>query len=424
MIRTLFSYIDDITGTTKIALFAFANAALKARAVPGAIATSQTNNLVTNNAREARVAHAAPGSCTGAMSRAPARAGGLCARGALPSRVADTVAPALAYPVPVAVIKLLARNDLIAVQARETKATVRREVGSPHLFHCVGIGVPDPVHGPDDQGQHEHRGGVPKRSTIPESMPHTRGRGIQRWRLGRFPGLPYAHSSAVPATAVGRGRPCVELLERWQDCPVKTDGDSRCGKTLRRTFPSGGTGARSQMKPEDKLTKLRNIAMTFGETLEHCSSLSEVGIAEYETILRAAGEEPGKHRKTSDDDSRLVHLRRRVLTLGTESDSMLLEDAKTVLAAIWQAAAHGPKPPLGFSRIITDGGRFSVVLRSTAPSVDQIRSLANDAEQVRAQHKGADALNQRLILSFVFGQLVALRDVCRYGLAQVTGSKG
>ena len=150
---------------------------------------------------------------------------------------------------------------------------------------------------------------------------------------------------------------------------------------------------RSQMKPEDKLTKLRNIAMAFGETLEHCSSLSEVGIAEYETILRAAGEEPGKHRKTSDDDSRLVHLRRRVLTLGTESDSMLLEDAKTVLAAIWQAAAHGPKPPLGFSRIITDGGRFSVVLRSTAPSVDQIRSLANDAEQVRAQHKGADALN-------------------------------
>ena len=120
MIRTLFSYIDDITGTTKIAFFAFANAALKARAVPGAIATSQTNNLVTNNAREARVAHAAPGSCTGAMSRAPARAGGLCARGALPSRVADTVAPALAYPVPVAVIKLLARNDLIAVQARET----------------------------------------------------------------------------------------------------------------------------------------------------------------------------------------------------------------------------------------------------------------------------------------------------------------
>ena len=151
---------------------------------------------------------------------------------------------------------------------------------------------------------------------------------------------------------------------------------------------------RSQMKPEDKLTKLRNIAMAFGETLEHCSSLSEVGIAEYETILRAAGEEPGKHRKTSDDDSRLVHLRRRVLTLGTESDSMLLEeDAKTVLAAIWQAAAHGPKPPLGFSRIITDGGRFSVVLRSTAPRVDQIRSLANDAEQVRAQHKGADALN-------------------------------
>ena len=150
---------------------------------------------------------------------------------------------------------------------------------------------------------------------------------------------------------------------------------------------------RSQMKPEDKLTKLRNIAMAFGETLEHCSSLSEVGIAEYETILRAAGEEPGKHRKTSDDDSRLVHLRRRVLTLGTESDSMLLVDAKTVLAAIWQAAAHGPKPPLGFSRIITDGGRFSVVLRSTAPSVDQIRSLANDAEQVGAQHKGADALN-------------------------------
>lgn len=173
----------------------------------------------------------------------------------------------------------------------------------------------------------------------------------------------------------GMGRSASQRSAYANQSPLHHPG---LGKQVRR--PGAKKGSKIRQRSE-KLTILQDFASTFGESLAHCQSLDEVGVKQYEDVLRAAGEEPGKGRKDSDEKSRLLHLKRRAFELVAERDNMLA-GAPSCLAAIWKAAAQGRKPAIGFARIMAEGGRFGVVLRSTAPSVEEIRSLHNDADQV------------------------------------------
>ena len=156
------------------------------------------------------------------------------------------------------------------------------------------------------------------------------------------------------------------------------------GKQARRQGAKKGSKIRQRY---EKLAMLQDFASTFGESLGHCQTLDEVGVKQYEAVLRAAGEEPGKGRKDADEKGRLLHLKRRAFELVAERNNVL-EGAPSALAAIWKAAAQGRKPVIGFARIMAEGARFGIILRSTAPSVEEIRSLHNDADQVSQLGRG------------------------------------
>jgi hypothetical protein len=124
-----------------------------------AVAASKANDLIANGASESCIANTPTGSCAGAVARAAAGAVSLFARSALPPWVANAVTAALAYSVPAAVVKLLTRHNLAAVQPSEPQSTVGAVVGSPNLFERVRICVADLVHGPQGQAHRKHGNG-------------------------------------------------------------------------------------------------------------------------------------------------------------------------------------------------------------------------------------------------------------------------
>lgn len=137
-----------------------------------AVAASQANDLIANDASEPCVANTPAGSCACAVARAATWTVRLFARSALPPGVANAVTAALAYSVPAAVVKLLTRHHLTAVQPSEPQSTVGAVVGSPNLFERVRICVADLVHWPQGQAHRKHGNGKTDGDWLP-SAPST-----------------------------------------------------------------------------------------------------------------------------------------------------------------------------------------------------------------------------------------------------------
>jgi len=127
--------------------------------VPGAVAISQTNYFIANDAGKTSIAHATTSSGTRTMPRAPACAVRLGARGTLPARVADAVAAALTNSVAAAVVELLAGYHLLTVLAGEPEPAAGCVICMPyfmHLLQCVCVDVADLVHWPNNKAQNEN----------------------------------------------------------------------------------------------------------------------------------------------------------------------------------------------------------------------------------------------------------------------------
>jgi len=172
VIGALSDRINDVAGGAEVVFLTGTDTAIQAGTVPGAVAISQTNYFIANDAGKTSIAHATTSSGTRTMPRAPAWAVQLGARGTLPARVADAVAAALTNSVAAAVVELLAGYHLFTVHASESEPAVGCVICTPdlrHLRQCVCVDVADLVQWPNGQTNDEKR----KSATHAKAVPTT-----------------------------------------------------------------------------------------------------------------------------------------------------------------------------------------------------------------------------------------------------------